>query len=59
VLTDEERFAIAGEIQRLLLTDVPVIVPYFPSALRMASVRAVGVDGSPWGYLDLTQAALA
>jgi len=59
VLSDEERFGIAGAIQRLLLEEVPVVIPYFPSSLRMASVRAVGVDASPWGYLDLTQAALA
>jgi peptide/nickel transport system substrate-binding protein len=58
-LTDEDRLVVAGQLQRRLLDGVPVVVPYFPSSLRMASVRATGVDASPWGYLDLTQAALA
>ena len=58
-LTDDQRLPLSGELQRLLLEDTPMVVPYFPSALRAASVQVIGVEASPYGALDLSQTSLA
>ena len=55
----EAQRAAAGKIERLLLDETPIVIPYFYSFLSATKGNVVGVRTTAMGHVDLVRAGLA